>query len=183
MIVPDPKKIIFLDIDGVLNNDSGSFSVTEWSKRNPGKRFNPFHYFNEENVVEFNRVIRETNASVVISSTWRLQSPKDEFEGESMRPSVLEKIMALNGRVDIMGRIIGFTPDRATYGFYICQGVPRSQEISAYMNESNIDFSAVKFVVVDDMSDAWKGELFVKTDSSIGLTTADADRMIKILNS
>lgn len=52
--------LVFLDIDGVLNNES--FLL----KSGGAEAFDP------DNVKLLNKLIKETNASVVISSAWRI---------------------------------------------------------------------------------------------------------------
>jgi hypothetical protein len=62
-----PRKVIFLDIDGVMNN---------LGTKPPGRRgleswLDPVH------VVLLNDVVRRTGAVVVVSSSWRLAMPLD----------------------------------------------------------------------------------------------------------
>ena len=57
-------KVIFLDIDGVLNC-IGSFNRTK-------TRFNGFVGMDPTLVARFNSLVEKTGARVVLSSTWRL---------------------------------------------------------------------------------------------------------------
>lgn len=60
-------KIIFLDIDGVLNNSSC------WGNRPDTNKFD------QNCIYAFNKIIDKTNAKIVISSTWRLLYDFDEL--------------------------------------------------------------------------------------------------------
>ena len=167
----DSKKVIFLDIDGVLNNDQ--FRIDKWMKEHPGKTWDPYYCFNKENVEQFNRVIRETNASVVASTTWRLGPTLRE----PMTPKFLQNLIKENGGAEC--EIVGFTPHLMPKK--LSQWIaPRYKEIQAYIDEAK--WHDVRFVVVDDRDDAWSGWNFVRTDPRVGLTREDADRMIGILN-
>ena len=53
------KKIIFLDIDGVLNSET-------YDKNRTAGAIDP------ECAKRLNRIIKETNADIVISSSWKL---------------------------------------------------------------------------------------------------------------
>ena len=57
-------KVIFLDIDGVLNSEQ---TIVQEMK-NTGK----FSRFSKSLVDEFNRIIFETDAKIVLSSSWRI---------------------------------------------------------------------------------------------------------------
>lgn len=166
------RRYIFLDIDGVLNHNR--FSLFAWQQENPGKQYNTFHCFNEECVKEFNRIITETGANVVLSSTWRLYSP---VPGEEPSTKNLRKVLLLNGNVRC--NIIGFTPDlgyKAVFGRY--REIEKSIEEFGITNED-------RFIVLDDRNDAWNGDesVFIQTNPYWGLTKEDADRAIEILMS
>lgn len=167
------KKTIFLDIDGVLNNDR--FSLVEWKAKNPGKRYTPYHCFNSENVEQFNRLVRETGAEVVVSSTWRIGP---WFEDPPMTPKKLEKIIRENGGVEC--NVVDFTPEIPSKKMF--ELMPRWREIEKYLHKHNMTDST--FVVLDDRPDAWRGPdpRFIQTDEKVGLTAEDVDRAIGILN-
>lgn len=62
------KKIIFLDFDGVLN--------TEYNQNLPmyhGKSWKDMYraFFDPETVAELKRIVEETNADIVIESSWK----------------------------------------------------------------------------------------------------------------
>ena len=58
-------KVIFLDVDGVLN--------TKYSKSRCGR----FIGIDKDKVAQLKRIVDETDAEIVLSSTWRLGYNKD----------------------------------------------------------------------------------------------------------
>jgi len=164
-------KIIFIDIDGVFN------SVKFYTDRH--KNFVDAdidkNEFDPECVKIFNRIIEVTNADIVVSSMWRrnnLQYLKDLFA-----------IVGLNGNV------IGETP------ILKCDiTIPRGVEIESYYREhynwwfgefaKGDESDLESFVIIDDDGDMlwYQRNNFIKINPLIGLTNADADRAIEILN-
>jgi hypothetical protein len=156
--------IIFLDVDGVLN----SYDQLKESKRLRGMA--PKH------VAELARVLRETDAKVVVSSAWRFELNDDgsSRRGTRFRDELLEK--GDDGRL-VLKRIIGRTKD-------LWEKAPdkksvRGFEIQTWREEHDHDGT---FVIVDDDSDM--GPLkprLVKTDNALGLTRKEGDEMIRLL--
>jgi len=148
-------KIIFLDIDGVLNYFDYNMEVDMGS----------FLYFNEidtQKVLLLNEIVRRTKAKVVISSSWRKYY------------SIEELIEGLNRR-GFIGEIIGVTP--ALYHI----GVQRGEEIKHWID--NCGFNISSMVILDDdndMSDLIR--YHIQTNYSTGLTEEDVELAIKELN-
>ena len=67
-------KIIFLDIDGVLNSDTWEKSKAFKNGVYPSNSFDPF------SVQLLNNIINETQAKVVLTSTWRLKFTLQEIK-------------------------------------------------------------------------------------------------------
>lgn len=153
-----PIKIIFLDIDGVLNSwDSRKVNI-ELSKH-------PEHYCDMPSrpmIDNLNHIIDDTDAYIVISSTWRLLCGH----------TGMDYILYLCGvRPD---RVIGITPNTK-------MGGNRGLDIQTWMDE-HPNTAIESFVILDDNSDM--GELLpflVLTDPDKGLTKKDAIKAIKIL--
>jgi len=157
-------KVIFLDIDGVLNShESYVRHCKETFHDNP----------DPEHIKHLNRIVEKTGAKVVISSTWRL----------GIHSLGIWRLLDAFG---FKGEVIGQTPRRA--------GSIRGVEIGDWIDKHNKGedlFMQVdkevdpveSFVILDDDSDM--GELLpflVQPKIDNGLTSEDADRAIEILN-
>lgn len=182
------KKLIFLDIDGVLNN--ATFK-TNWMKAHKGLdknyleiRFNHLFinatemdfyngYIVPENLENFNRIIDATNADVVFSSDWRFIN-----DGNYNNVADIDIIKQLFRVREIKGNVIGATP-------YIFKN-PRDIEILRYIKSNNIQDT--KIVVIDDLREAGEAiryipdSLFIWTNYNTGLTKEEADKAIEFLN-
>ena len=148
-------KVIFLDIDGVLNCEdayrSGECKYVEWvNDRGEKDHHQSFCSWSKECL---NKLIRETDAKIVISSTWRHSGI--EF---------LKKVWELE---NMEGEIIGITPNfRGEIKGYT---IPRGCEIEYYLDEilgfahinwsedlqkKYMDMSGVEnYIIIDDDSD------------------------------
>ena len=116
-------KIIFLDIDGVLNCEkayrSGECNYVKWNWENGTEdHHQSFCSWSKELL---NKLIDETDAKIVISSTWR--SSGIEF---------MRKVWELEG---MHGEIIGITPNfRGDINGYT---IPRGCEIDYFLSSSS----------------------------------------------
>lgn len=161
-------KVIFLDIDGVLN-------VNYPERDKYGRIFHP-HF-----VDNLSWIIEETGAKIVISSTWR-------FGG-------LQRMKDLWSFRELPGEVIDITPDchdLVNEGrFEYLDHVDRGHEID-YWLEGRTDIE--NYVIIDDDNDflPHQRSRFVRTANNIndpesidigyGLTKECARRVISILN-
>ena len=161
------NKIIFLDVDGVLNCSS------DWS----GPHADSVSTLDPVKCDELARVVRETEATVVLSSTWRLP-----FAAKSRRKLVLW----LKER-DVI--IHDFTPDLTigVIGWGEARRPMRGDEIKHWLDANASDFPDPRIVIIDDDSDFLDEQMpfFVHTsflDNPGGLTPELANKAIEILN-
>jgi hypothetical protein len=161
-------KIIFLDIDGVLNvycENRDKYGCT-------------FHKHFEDNL---KWIIDETNAKIVISSSWRSSS--------------LQVMQEMWEYRNLPGEVIDITPNendvvnQGICDFY--DQVIRGMEIQLWLDK-NKDITS--YCIIDDDNDFLLNQLanFVQTsnnkdhedcvDIGYGLTRKCAERVIKILN-
>lgn len=146
-------KIIFLDFDGVLNSEIDY----RWQVEHEGKELNDLEDISPRCVGLINGLIKETEAEVVISSTWRLTRTPEQLQ------ELLEKF-------GFTGKIIGVTPSLGEYRV-------RGNEIMAWI-EQNISFeerynsNLFRYVILDDDSDMllWQSDNYIHVDGYIGLT-------------
>lgn len=166
------EKIIFLDIDGVLNCETDFQSAIfkhnpVHSKLQKGERWKVINY---GMLSILNSIVKETDAKIVLSSTWRHHT----------NPKSLTKIFKKYG--DIWQHdeltIVGKTLD-GRKGFSDNHNYRRLSEILDFTKEHEI----TNYVILDDcheidlphkdMDDHYKYKFF-KTDEYAGLTVFDA---------
>lgn len=147
-------KIIFLDIDGVLNHDRFYHERFE-NRYVDGAIEYPYSEIDPSSVKNLNQLISDTNAKIVISSTWR----HDGID-------YCKKVLEFHGFV---GDIIDITP---TIRNNDCL---RGNEIHKWIkeNESLIGshYNFTEYVILDDDSDMlyWQRNNFILVDRSVGL--------------
>lgn len=154
------QKILFLDVDGVLHPVNGQ------------------QEFVDPCVHQLCRIVKATNASIVLSTAWRLVPVAKAF---------LEAQMTVWG----LEQPIGETPElrKPSDNIFLryCGGVKGSMrpgEIMAWLNTNMEMVDVPRWVAIDDID--MTAELdphMVKTDKRVGLTQEDADRAIWTLNS
>lgn len=167
-------KIIFLDIDGVLNHQI--WYEGEVKQLRQPKEGDYSVYFSPFSMSILNTIIEETGAKVVVSSSWRT--------GRSVKE--LTEILEANG---FKGEIIGKTPHLRFTGLEgYNYSVPRGCEIKAWL-ETHKDIlgtkmSKVRYVILDDDSDMlwWQRSNFIWVDPYCGLTPKIIIRAKQILN-
>lgn len=151
-------KVVFLDIDGVLN-------CTE-SLRLVGKP-RPFH---RDSVAALNRILSETGAVIVVSSSWRygqtLETLQEILRGEGVHPCL----------------VVDKTQEYETQGLWSLGCLPRGKEIQNWIDAHP---ELTEYAILDDDND-----VFVDTDPAHvvhttfdrGLTDEHATRAIQILS-
>ncbi len=159
-------KIIFLDIDGVLVN-----------RKSLMERPRPHRHSNADPdcVAALNHIAAETGAGIVVSSVWRIGRTRAD----------LREIV--NSHFGVIGSVLDKTPHMTTkkdFGTLMAIEVSaeRGDEID-YWLRSDHRWPIESFAILDDDDDMGihKGRL-VKTEFEPGLTMADAERAIRILN-
>jgi len=168
------EKIIFLDIDGVLNPIHYMNATYKMWKASFGKIKSHDEYgqlFFYQNCEALQKIVDETGAKIVISSAWRMP-------GES-------EMKELWKHRNLAGEIIGITPNEmdvvksgeAKFYDEVCRGA----EIKLWINTNKFRGN---YVIIDDTKDMLKEQekYFVITNSYCGLTLKDAEKAIEILN-
>lgn len=164
-------KIIFLDIDGVLNVYGSPYCGDR------DEFGDLFHKNFEENLKQ---IVEKTNCKIVISSSWRM--------------SGLSEMQRMWNHRNLAGEIIDVTPDctqlvdEGMSEFY--DEVERGHEIQYWLDTNKWD----SYCIIDDDNDMLSSQKnnFVRTANNnehidhvegYGLTKECAERVIKILNS
>lgn len=151
-------KVIFLDFDGVLN-------IPPYIGRD---KFG--HVFNNDCINNLAAIIKQTNAKIVISSTWRMNGI------DVMKDMWKER--------NLPGEVIGCTPRMYvkcnTDSGLILEHSTRGSEIKEYTENNDID----NYCIIDDDSDMLPEQIkyFIKCNFKTGLTKVLANKVIDILN-
>lgn len=159
------EPIVFLDIDGVLN--------TGRSMRANGGRSRPF---DREAVVALNTILEETDATIVLSSTWRHQRTDLELEElfvcEGLPPRCIRGATSRLTRSIVDGRPSMFWTS-----------LPRGSEIRMWLDDHPGEWCYV--VIDDDLEILRSGDLdydrLLLTDYETGLTVDGALLVIEKL--
>lgn len=169
-------KYLFLDFDGVITTHRSKYNL------------------DQEKCELIQKIIDETNATIVITSSWRQHTLE----------ATIKMLNTVDGHrvpfiVSWITNIVGITirsyqylvQDPGVY-FNIPRGVEIKQWIDTHVHSNNgknfnhkevgIDF---QYVILDDDSDMLyeHRKHFIKTDTYKGLSFAQAKKAIKILNS
>jgi hypothetical protein len=155
-------KILFLDIDGVLNNESFLLSNAEHSV---GTNVADVWEIDPSAITHLNRIVKETNCKIVLSSSWRF----------NWTAEATQQLLEHNG-FNHHNVIIDTTP--------LVDLICRGDEIFMWlMGEYGSIVNFPKFAIVDDDDDMKKlsDNLFL-TNFKNGLTSEIADKIINHLN-
>jgi len=157
--------IIFLDIDGVLNTHNHLVKQVEQDGINSYQaQFN----FCPESLTNLKQIVEETNAKIVVSSTWRI-SYRCAYDDPYRK--FWKAIMKNLTSIGMHKRVIGITPSLKDTRI-------RGEEIKAWMKDHSVD----NFVIIDDDSDM--GNLIdhlAQCSWCDGITKKVRDKAIKIL--
>ena len=164
------RKVVFLDIDGVLNT---KWWYTQMDRNTPRDKYG--YAFDPRAVANLKRIVEETGADIVMSSSWKCMGLSQVQEMWSIR--------------NFPGKIIGITPSlgnderlfdadtESTDRFHI-----RGEEIKEWLTKHGKRVS--HYVIIDDMDNMLSEQQshFVQTNPEVGITEDDADNAVKILN-
>ena len=146
------NKVIFLDVDGVLNN--GSWATRMYER---GVRTYRDDLLYEPSLEQLKRIVVATGAYIVVSSAWRQISTSYQHLLEWLTKYGLEPF--------------GKTP-------YV--GGERGNDITAWFNRNPGEWQYV--ILDDDNDMTGHMDHLVQTEFDTGLTEKEADRCIEILN-
>lgn len=173
-VLKNNLKIVFLDIDGVLNsveyiNFRESLAGAERSRHihETHKRIlaRDLHKLDEKKVALLQQFAVTSGCKFVISSTWR----------ENSTPAHFEELFKLAGFPFPTGSVIGLTPvlDHITKQ-------KRGHEIAAWLEEHK--HSGAYAILDDDGRGAFlDGQPLVQTNNAVGLMPSDLERLGHLL--
>lgn len=158
-------KVIFLDIDGVLNselfyqNKVNNYKIATQQNLNIDQ-IRVFVNMDPDAIATLNDIVDATGAEIVISSAWR----NDLNIPYKMRYAGLKK------------PIYGITPRH--------ESRHRGMEIQMWLDRYKNDNIDIKYVILDDDTDMLECQSshFVHIDNYHGLTKEYCEKIISILN-
>ena len=174
-------KVLFLDIDGVLNSENWFGYRLYCIKNNMFNEVINFVNTNDERIkyklsmiddraiANLNRIIEETGCKVVLSSSWR-----SCVEAEN---TLTEYLLKLKG---FKYELYDVTPRLWFNDFSIRRG----EEIQSWMDKESEKNEIESFVILDDDSDMLPEQMnnFIQIDGQVGLIDKDVFTAIEILN-
>lgn len=158
-------KLIFLDVDGVLNSED--YIVSEHDRLGHEKYVDTYLRqggipFDPKCLKLLFYILDTTDALICVSSTWRLSKDK------------IERLNKALGRYS--NRIIGYTKHL---------GTNRGLEIDNFLHDTiELRSPLDAYIIIDDDNDMLEEqqEYLIQTNYKTGLTVNDAFKAVKILN-
>ena len=164
------NKVIFLDIDGVLNT---KWWYTQMDRNTPKDKYG--YAFDPKSVANLKRILDETGAEIVISSSWK-----------SLGLSELEEMWQDRG---LPGKLIGITPNNVSDELLLNADLDhmelfsiRGMEIKEWLDKHGKKVS--HYVIIDDMDNFLPEQQshFVQTDPEVGISELDVKKIVRLLN-
>lgn len=173
-------KVIFLDIDGVMNS-------AEFYKRKKAQSWEWAHMFGKylsysidpDKVAFLNKIIDATGAVVVLSSSWRLGPPVPALKEDFKRVGI-----DVFDRCPCWGKygVTDWKVEEDENGHPYTTLIPRSEIVGAWLKDHP---EVERYVIIDD-NDQFTDEqhkYLVLTNEEVGLTEENVQTVINILNS
>lgn len=164
-------KVIFLDIDGVLNSEEFAIFNINYFKR-VGRKWTDDggdQFVDPIAVKMIIEICETTGAKIVVSSSWRLfdleNTIKDFEKYRDLKP--------------LIPYIVGVTP-RLYFKDREDPWPLRGEEIQVWLDNNTAD----NYVIIDDDKDMLDSQLshFVQTNALKGITEKNKNKIIKILS-
>lgn len=147
-------KILFLDIDGVLNNDRSTYY--------PDKTLPyPLSVLDKKCIEFLNEIVERTKCKIVISSSWRHHG--------------IPAIQKLFDQMQ-MPEIYDVTPDFFYKAPYYCRGDEIKEWLDQHTDVTHYCILDDNYIILDEQT-----EHFVLVDEAVGLTNEDKIKAIQIL--
>ena len=174
-------KVLFLDIDGVLNSENWFAYRIYCVKNNMVNILMNFVDTDDRNIkhkltmlddraiANLNRIIEETGCKVVLSSSWR-----SSIESENIFTQNLLKLKGFKYEFyDVTPRL-----------WFSDFSIRRGEEIKFWLDKESEKHEIESFVILDDDSDMLPEQMnnFIHIDGQVGLTDRDVVAAIEILN-
>lgn len=162
------RKVIFVDIDGVLNSNF-------WNN-NHQKEISDGTLIDVEKIKLLSELIKKTGAEIILHSGWKYWFDA-ELQPLRREAEILQFMLEAEGL-----KIAGVTPDHSTEEIRKSRkfSLVKAGEILAWLADN---WDVKKWLVIDDL-DLHNAEIEqhqIRTDANIGLTMEDVCRAEKML--
>lgn len=164
-------KILFLDIDGVLNSIDNDYAMCElWRLDKSNKSRDEFGTLFDERCVRWLKwIIEKTDCKIVISSTWRM--------------SGLKTIQLMWETRNLPGEVIDITPVSVSPEIINLYAATNNEADRGYEIQEWIDLNKPEhYCIIDDDNDMLDHQHFVRTNKSTGINYSSAHGVVSILN-
>jgi hypothetical protein len=154
-------KVIFLDIDGVLNNEQTNAK-------------SPDGYIGIGNTLlkRLSSIVKETNARIVLSSTWKSEWDKNESLCSNDGKYMVKKFRQLG--LLVFDKIEDIDNSLSTRGAAIMKYLEYHSEVEEWVVIDDDEFDFAKYPEIMDR--------FVHTDHLKGLVEEDVKKAIELLS-
>lgn len=156
----EPLTLIFLDVDGVLNNSRRCKISTDPPSDKETHPLRTRSWFHADKMLRLAKIVKETDAKIIVSSSWR------------------------NGLYDYVAKMlddfliahpIGATPSVRVSGKHLGSYQCRGDEIAWYLlhHYTDDELAKMRIIILDDdfdMNVLAEPGIFVETNSYKGLT-------------
>ena len=154
--------VVFLDIDGVLNEEKSR------------SRCCGYLGIDDKKVKKLAKIVEETNAKIVLISTWKDDWQKSDKTRQGMMANYLDRKLKKKGLA-----VLDKTKSIDKNGFHFSRG----EGILQYLSDNKVE----KYVILDDYQFDYDScgltDFFIKTDTyNGGLTEELSIKAIKLLN-
>ena len=168
------RKIIFLDLDGVLNTEKYQ---AELQYKGCPKQDEFGAIFDSNAVARLKHIIDATGADIVVQSSWKCLG--------------LDAMQEMWTARNLPGKIIDITPSKVTDEYLLKTDISsfdvsnfpfKGLEIDSWLTAHNKQ--TINYVIIDDEDVILDSQFscFIQTNPHDGLTKTVADRAISILN-
>lgn len=161
-------KVIFLDVDGVLNSED---DLVVYRKKNGITGCIMYAEVEDRPLKLLKEIVDKTSAKIVVSSSWRIgceRSGRESIFGKGLYEKLEKRLK------DYGMDIYDITPSLET-------GTQRGDEIREWLSKNETE----NFIILDDDSDMCEyvnTENFIQTTYKHGLTEELKDKAIQLLN-
>jgi len=185
----DPSKVLFLDIDGVLNSDN--FFTSKYHDRLLLSRGEHGVMHDPRACVLLGKIKKATNCKIVMSSSWRnfyFSKRKDaKFLAKPLKKELKKNGIIIRDKIayesddEYTEKYLKWFESENSEPFKVEKLFDRGLQIECYLNRHP---EIKKFVIFDDSDiDLFLfGERFIQINPITGLTEEDVKKAIDLLN-